>query len=418
VTQASWTKVSTPSLLTSLYPTSHGVKEFEDRIPSSATTLAEVYREAGYATACFSSVLFIGKLTNLHQGFEELHEDGSLPERGSSKTAREYVDRLTAWLEAHKDGPFFALLHVTDPHDPYKPRPPYDTLFADPKEASEHERQAREVKKFIKEPLMKLFGMPNRAEMEAAGFDADGYVAYDRDWYDGSIRGMDAEIARLFERLRGVGLDRRTLVAFTSDHGEEFLEHGRMFHGQNVYGHQNNVPLILWQPGAVPAGREVEDTVQTIDVMPTLLEASGLPIPKEAQGRSLWSLMRPADGVVHAAEPPRAAISEKAQTAKGTGAPPPHDTASQAIVWDGYKLIENSVRKPGTPELELFDHRRDPLNRRDLAKERPELVERLQKELRAWRKVAEAARLKPDAEAAKSLSADELERLRALGYIQ
>src|SRR5262249_28275921 len=130
VSQASWTKVSTPSLLTSLYPTTHGVTEFSGRLPASAHTLAEVYREAGYATACFSSVIFIGKFTNLHQGFEELHEGASLPDEESSKTAREYVDRLNPWLKAHRDAPFFVLLHVTDPHDGYKPYAPYDTLFA------------------------------------------------------------------------------------------------------------------------------------------------------------------------------------------------------------------------------------------------------------------------------------------------
>jgi arylsulfatase A-like enzyme len=380
--------------------------------------LAEVYREAGYATVCFSSVLFVGKFTNLHQGFEELHEDGSLPDQRSSKTAREYVDRLSSWLEAHRDSPFFAFLHVTDPHDPYKPRPPYDTLFADASRAEEHERQAKEVKKFIAEPLMKAFGMPTRAELERAGFDADAYVAFDRDWYDGSIRGMDAEIARLFERLRALSLDRRTLVVFTGDHGEEFLEHGRMFHGQNVYGHQNNVPLILWAPGRVPAGREVAETVQTIDVMPTLLQASGLPVPPQAQGRGLWDLLKPTRGSVRAAGDDRPAVSEKLQTASGTGAPPPHATESHALVKDGFKLIRNQERPPGRPEFELYDHRTDPLNLHDVSAQHPQVVVRLAKELLLWRWAAEASRLKPDSEAQRALTKEELQRLRALGYIQ
>jgi arylsulfatase A-like enzyme len=419
VSQASWTKVSTPSLLTSLYPTQHGVKDFTDRLPSSGTTLAEVYREAGYATVCLSSVLFIGKLTNLHQGFEVLHEDGSLPDRGSSKTAREYVDRLTAWLETHQGVPFFAFLHVTDAHDPYKPYRPWDTLYADGSHAEQHERHAKEVRKFIADPLLKLFGMPNRAELEKGGLDADAYVAHDKDWYDGSIRGMDAEIARLFERLRTLGLDDKTLVVFTSDHGEEFLEHGRMFHGQNVYGHQNNVPLILWGPG-IPKGRVIEDTVQSIDVMPTLLEASGLRLPSEAQGRSLFAFMTTAGegGRVHAAPESHAAFSEKAETSQAVGAPPPRDTSSQAIVLDGFKLVHNRKRPAGQAEYELYDHRRDPLNLSDIAASRPEIVERLKRELVAWRRSAEAARLKPDSHAEKALSRDELERLRALGYIQ
>ena len=116
IVQATWTKVSTPSVLTSLYPASHGVRDFSDRLPSSAVTLAEVYREAGYATLSMSSGLFTGRFTNLHQGFEEVQENGSIKgELRNSKTARVFVDRLLPWLEAHRDVPFFVFLHLQDP---------------------------------------------------------------------------------------------------------------------------------------------------------------------------------------------------------------------------------------------------------------------------------------------------------------
>ncbi len=430
VSQATWTKVATPSLMTSLYPTSHTVKEFNDRLPSSAVTLAEVYREAGYATLSMSSILFVGAFTNLHQGFQELHEDGSLPDQESSKTAREYVDRLLPWLEARRDVPFFAFLHVSDPHDPYRPYPPYDTMWADPAKRAEHERQAAEVRKFIAEPLMKRFGMPTRAELERAGFDAAAYVAHDVDWYDGSIRAMDAEIGRLIERLGALGLDRRTLVVFTGDHGEEFLEHGRTFHGQSVYGELTNVPLLMWGPGTVPAGGVVGDVVEIIDVMPTLLEIAGLAQPEGLQGRSFLPLLRGAGtapsraGSTLAAEAGgipagAAAISEKLSTSADAGAaPPPHPTESFSIVLDGWKLVHNTLRDPGAPEHELYDARKDPLNLENVAAAHPEIVERLAAALREWHAAARARRLEPDSEAAASLGAEELERLRSLGYIQ
>ena len=153
VSQATWTKVSTPSLVTSLYPSTHGVKEFSDFLPASAVTLAEVYREAGYATVSFASNLFTGQFTNLHQGFEELHEDGSLPEIGSSKTSREFIDRFMRWLEAHEDVPFFALLHLYDPHDPFEPRPPYATLWADPEMKELHFIERIEIEAQIELPF-------------------------------------------------------------------------------------------------------------------------------------------------------------------------------------------------------------------------------------------------------------------------
>ena len=129
--QATWTKVSVPSILTSLYPTTHGIANFPDRMPALAVTIAEAFREAGYATWSTSSVAFSGQLSNLHQGVEVLHERASIAEPGP-KTARPFVDRLLPWLEVHREGPFFVFLHVFDPHSPFEPRAPYSTLWADP----------------------------------------------------------------------------------------------------------------------------------------------------------------------------------------------------------------------------------------------------------------------------------------------
>ncbi len=424
VVQATWTKVSTPSALTSLYPATHGVHDFSDRLPNSAVTLAEVYREAGYATLSMSSGPFTGRFTNLHKGFEEVQENGSIKgELRTSKTARIYVDRLLPWLEAHREVPFFVFLHVQDPHDPYQPYPPYDTLWADPSGEAEHERQSKEVRKVIADPLMRGFVMPTRSDLLKAGFDPKAYVDYERGWYDGSIRGMDVEIARLLEGLRNLRLDRRTLVVYTADHGEEFLEHGKMFHGQSTYGELSNVPLILWRPGTIPAGKVVEQTVQAIDLMPTLLEMSRLQVPATAQGHSLLPLLGSAprqSGTAQAATARTAwpAVIEKAATREG-GGPPPRDAESYAIIVDPWKLIHNSKqRPPGRPEYELYDHRQDPLDKTDVAAGHPEIVERLAAELRAWKRKAEAARLPPDSKSREGLGKEELERLRSLGYIQ
>jgi arylsulfatase A-like enzyme len=422
VSQATWTKVATPSLMTSLYPLSHRVHDFSDRVPSAAVTLAEVFRDAGYATLSLSSILFTGRFTNLHQGFEQVHEDGSLPDKGSSKTARTYVDRLLPWLEAHRDVPFFVFLHVSDPHDPYRPQPPYDALWSDPAGREAHEKQLEAARKVIKEPLLKMFGMPDRAEMKQAGLDPDAYVDYDRGWYDGSILAMDVELGRLFERLKTLGLDQRTLVVYTGDHGEEFLEHGRTFHGQSTYGELSSVPLIVRMPGAVPAGQLVPDTVETVDLMPTILELARLAPPAGMQGRSLLPLLggAAAPGTVRAAPAwrPRPAFTEKAVTQEPVGAPPPQDTASYSVVADGYKLVHNVVRPRGGPEFELYDHAKDPLDLTNLAEAQPEVVARLAKQIAAWRARAEAEALKPDAESTQSMTPEQLERLRALGYVQ
>ncbi len=422
ISQATWTKVATPTMMTSLYPTSHGVHDFYDRIPAAATTLAEVFQQAGYATLSMSSILFTGKFTNLHQGFDEVQEQLSLPDQRSSKTARIYVDRLLPWLETHHEVPFFVFLHVSDPHDPYRPYPPYDTMWADESRIQEHERQTKEARKFISDPLLKLFGMPSGDELIKAGYDPKSYAAVDRDLYDGSIRAMDAEIGRLAERLQMLGLDRKTLVVFLGDHGEEFLEHGRLFHGQSVYGELTNVPLMMWGSGVAPRHGVIRETVETVDLMPTILEISKLPVPSGIQGNSFLSLFTSSASGSQEAEASstwsRPAISEKAITTLSVGAPPPHDTESYSIVLDGWKLIYNPRRASGKPEYELFQERKDPLNQHNLADQNPEVVKRLTKALAAWRTKVQAERLKPDSESTEGLSQDELERLRSLGYIQ
>jgi arylsulfatase A-like enzyme len=432
--QATWTKVSVPSIMTSLYPTSHRVADFTDRLSAEATTLAEVFRDAGYATVSYSSVLFNGRFTNLHQGFEELHEAGSAGrspgDRDTSKTAREYVDRLSHWLEDHRDVPFFASLHVFDPHDPYEPYRPYNTLWANPAHGEEHKRNLEKVRKVIADPLMRRFGMPSRDELAAAGLDPKEYVSRDIDWYDGSIRGLDVEIARLQERLRGLGLSDKTLIVFTSDHGEEFLDHGRMFHGQTVYGELTGVPLAFHRPGQVPGGAVIDETVQNIDIMPTILELSHLPVPERAQGHSLLPLFAAARDRAKGAAASNEirelagkygwsgypAVSEKKLTTHG-GGPPPRGVESYSIILDGWRLIHNRQRAEGMAEFELYDHVRDPLGTKDLSSEHPDKVRALSAKLSDWYAKTSASQL-PKTDTTKGIAKEELDRLRSLGYIQ
>jgi arylsulfatase A-like enzyme len=429
ITQTGWTKAATPAIMASLFPTTHGVHKITDRLPASATTIAEVYRQAGYATLSFSSIPFTGRFTNLHQGFEELHESESTVGRAGprgAKTAREYVDRLLEWLDGHPDVPVFVYLHVFDPHAPYEPNRPFDTLFADPKGREEYLRQLEVVKKVVPDAFMAQRGMATPEELAKGGIDAAAFIRYSKDWYDGSIRGMDTELARLVERLETMGLRDRALVAFYADHGEEFHDHGRMWHGQSVYGEMIRVPLILWGPGHVRHGLEVEEPVQLVDLMPTLLDLSGLRAPAEIQGQSLRPLLAgpastPPGGASRAAPSGwnrRPLIAEKHPAGVGTGTDFPNAAQAYAIIDGPWKLIHNVVRPPEKPEFELYEFYQDQLDEKDLAGAHPDQVQRLAKELAGWRRWAEAARLKPDSEATKGMTAEQLEQLRSLGYIK
>jgi arylsulfatase A-like enzyme len=419
IAQASWTKASVSSLMTSLYPSAHGVKDVLGRLPASATTLAEVFRQAGYATVSFASVPFTGQFTNLHQGFEELHEDASLPPGPRrTKSAREYVDRAIAWLEQHRDVPFFMYLHFFDPHSPYEPFPPYNTMWADPAKRDEHLRNEEAVKKVIGDPAMAGRAMATRDEVVDAGVDPEVWLRYVRDWYDGSIRGMDAEIARFVERLNALALLDRTGIVFYGDHGEEFHDHGRMWHGDTVYGEMIRVPLIVRWPGA-PSGVEVDETVQLIDIFPTVLEMSGVALPKGIQGQSMASLLIPevrAGGGSAAGWRKRPAVSEKSPQ-PGSDTPPRSDE-SYAIVDGNWKLIHHVARPEARPEFELFDFVKDPRDQQNVAAQHPDEVKRLMTLLERWRRNTAAAKLKSDKDATSNLSPAEIQRLRSLGYIK
>jgi arylsulfatase A-like enzyme len=408
IAQATWTKVSVSSILTSLYPSTTGIIDLNDRLAAAETTLAEAFRQAGYATFATSSVPFSGQLTNLHQGVEVLYEFGANAElKGDyqSKTAKVWVDQYLKWLELHHDVPTFALIHAMDPHSPFKPATPYDTLWTDDADAEQFEKQSAQLKPHIESPLLRRFMAPTSEEIAAAGVDEASFLRHEKNWYDGSIRGLDAQLERLINRLDELGLGQRTLLAFIADHGEAFLEHGEHWHGNNVYGEVANVPWVLWGQG-VPSGQVVEETVQNLDIMPTLLALSGIPIPERVQGRSLVPLL---SGTANRALP--------AFTEHRVGPEEADAFSSFAMVLDGKKLIWNIDPPKGRSVHELYDHKADPLDLKNIAGEHPDLVRKMATELESWQTWAEGQKLDQDA-VASDLSAEELERLRSLGYVE
>jgi arylsulfatase A-like enzyme len=425
VSQAAWTLPSTNSLLSSLYVTTHGVvDDMKDELPVTATIMPEVFHDAGYATLSFSSIWFTGRYFNMHQGVDELHEYDSLDwaKPNSNKTAREYVDRLLPWLEAHREVPFFVFLHVYDPHTPYEPYPPYDTMWVDPTRKKEPD--------IIVGPFRKRMAFTLK-NLEEAGINLDEFASLSKDWYDGSISAMDAEIGRLLERLEELGLDEKTLIIFVSDHGEEFLDHGGLGHATTVYSEQTHVPLIVRWPGGLQEGAEVFETVRTIDLMPTILEICRRPLPEGMQGQSLVPLLAAAKRTP--SESTATSHRNVASTAGQWRNEPavsevlwserekrsnPEQRDSYAIILDGWKLIHNILPIEGHPEYELYDHHKDPLDQVNLVDKHPEIVERLTEEFKAWKEKAAAARLTPDSEMEKKLTAEQLQHLRSLGYIR
>ena len=433
ISQATWTKVAMPSVMTSLYPQSHRVQDYPDTLPAAAETLAEVYRAAGYATASFCANSFTGRATSLHQGFEEVHESGSLHNDGT-KSSRPIVDRATRWIENHSDTPSFMFMHFYDPHSDFEPRAPYNSMWLAPEGKEEHEEQRKKALEYAKSKgEARMFNeLPQAKDLEATGADVKAWMDYEMGWYDGSILGMDTEIGRLLERLASLDLADETLIAFVTDHGEELHEHGRMGHGMQAYGEVANVTMMLHRPGSLPQGVRVEETTRSIDLMPTLLNLSGLPVPEGAQGRSTLPLIAAYQNA--SGDEARAAATElgweirpavteehkrpvKEEFLSETEAyQAENDNESYAIVFEGWKLIHNVQANDGRPEYELYDHANDPHDANNVAEVNPDMVEKLKTELGYWRREVTDAALSKDS--TEGMSSAELEKLRSLGYIQ
>jgi arylsulfatase A-like enzyme len=423
ISQATMTKISVPSIVTSLYPLSHTVLGFDHGLPASAKTIAEVFRDEGYATVAYSSVPFTGKMNNMHQGYDELHEVASISDpEYHSKTARPYVDRLIPWLEDHRDAPFFVFLHVFDPHSPFRPRPPYDTIWGAPGAKERLAELEADMKKF--KIQTSLDNLPPKSEYLKTGNDPDELLRIYMDWYDGSIRGVDAEIGRLLEALRTMGLEEDTLMVWSADHGEEFWEHGRLFHGQSVYGELNQVPMVYrWPNGPdIRKGVMIDQQVQNLDIMPTILELAGVQGPSSMQGKSLVPLLN-GSGVANWQEQPaitQAMVNDNVDPRPATmGGPakPGVDRAHFGIIDHGWKLVRKELEPE--PQQELYQHPVDDLNLTNVIKSDgvASRLKSLTDSLESWKTKARAAQLPSDDTMAQQVSSEELRRLRALGYV-
>ena len=212
--------------------------------------------------------------------------------------------------------------------------------------------------------------------------------------YDAEIRQLDNNIGMFFAAMESRGLLGDTVVIVTSDHGEEFLDHGGVLHGQTLYDELVRIPLIMAGPG-VPEGKSVEQQVQAIDVMPTILDLCGVEIPSAAQGRSLVPLIREQDP-----EWTEVAFIEADWRNRK------HDI-KRAIRTGRYKLYYD--RLSGSEEL--YDLVADPGEKNNILKMRPEIADQLRKQLRQW---MATDRGKP---VPIELTEKETERLRALGYL-
>jgi arylsulfatase A-like enzyme len=267
IAQAPSTLHSHASIFSSLLPHHHGASwGAKTRLPDEAVTITEVLKAAGYATGAFTGGGQMDRVFGLDQGFDVYDRPG--PQR-FLHTVRRGIE----WLDTTTDRPFFLFLHSYEVHHPYEPSPEHLALVGGDYDG--------ELPDAISIELLREYNSRSR-ELKAG--DLPHIIAT----YDAEIRSMDEGFAFLVAALKERGLYDDTLIVFTSDHGEEFGEHGAIgWHSHSLYDELLRVPLVIRFPGGAHAGRVVEQQVRSLDIAPTMAAILGLPVPDDFAGVDL-----------------------------------------------------------------------------------------------------------------------------------
>lgn len=249
-------------------------------------TLAEIVNENGYYAVGISSNPVVGKSENTftlgghNQGFNFFDDSPSTGTHGNWqwRSAEIVIKKACDWLNKLTKRNFFLFLYIMDPHDPYHSPEPYNSFFIQ--------------KHSAKEPIEK--GEPyyyNKKILRGETVDLNKEDAqYLIDLYDGEIRYVDAQIALLLERLKNLNLLENTLIILTSDHGEEFLEHGGLQHTNTLYNELIRIPLVMFCPRFLPQEKIIDNNFfQSIDIVPTILDIVDIDIPATMQGKSMFA---------------------------------------------------------------------------------------------------------------------------------
>lgn len=375
VAQGGSTIPSHASLFTSQYPSA--VTGVTSGLLAWPETLAEALSRDGFATWGFVDGGNVRGQFGFAQGFDHYEDDRI--------GIRKLVKRTKRWLGDHPVPRFFLFLHTYDIHTPYAAPRAYVKLFGDPDYKGRFH------------PNTRYFRAAEKRDRPMSARERVEVVAR----YDAGIRYTDEAIGDFLDWLDEHGFLDDSLVVVLSDHGEEFLEHGRLGHQQLYLDPNLRVPLVFYQRGRAP--RVVDETVELTDVAPTILELLGLPPLPDAVGSSL----RPAlDG--RRLRGPRIAYSEKG------GAP-----GKQTVVTDRHQLFEDRKSR----QVRLYDLQADPGATRNVSAEQPAVKQQLTEELRRRRKAAGKVRYEHRREERALSKRQPLrekvrQELEALGYLQ
>lgn len=394
-TPASWGEPALASLLTSLYPSELGIHcqaaiSCQPHLDDARLTLAEALQQAGYRTQAWLTDPWLTAELGFDQGFDGFEtvrgaepfdlgalQSGTLGRllgcRQDSAACRLMTQGYnllfdsplpTGWggdqanagvshfLDFHRGERFFLWIHYTEALPPYDLEAPFRPLVRDP--LASRERRLKNLGYWE-------LGDPFTAREELLPLDTQSLLSL----YDAEVHRVDRLVGGITGLIEGYGLADRTLIVFTSDHGQEFMEHGGYTFGHSLYDEVLRVPLIIAGPGVASPGQTVATQVSLLDLAPTLMQIAGASALPEAEGRSLVPALR------GQALDERPVYSEAIYRA-------PHEL--KALQMGGYKLIYNM----DDGSVQLYDLAADPSEQLDTSAEANLIVEEMKGELLDW----------------------------------
>ena len=375
---ASRTGPAMASLFTGLHVRSHGVVNPLDQVDGkgvleeSRSTLAEILTAAGYVCRGIVSNLNVGSAYGFGQGFEDYIEVPHSTDASMINVA------ALGWIDQARDQPFLLYLHYMEPHSRYQAPLAYRRKYVDPNYQGPINFKSQQLDRFL------------LGTLHATAADQHHLAAL----YDQEIYSWDIRFGNFHRALEERGLLENTIVVFVADHGEELFDHGSVFHGYTLYGEQLHVPLLIYAPGLAP--RRVTTVTRSIDLVPTMLELTGVAIPDHIQGRSLVSLMR------GESETDRPVFSEAGIRAKKT-------VRLRAFQANGWKYIEHFLPMGKPPEL--YDLTADPAEQNNVYAAQGKKAEELKGLMESFLEDI------PEIDSRSvQLTREELQRLETLGY--
>lgn len=386
-----WTLPSHAALLTGLTPTHLGIRKVQDRLGKKALSLPEVLSNYGYSTGAVTSYVLVSQAYGFSQGFDEFNYSRDY-------NAEMIVDLAGRYINSRQKKKFFLFLHFYDPHWPYHPKLDIAKKF------------------YSEQPTPELAQFHNTMNYYDWAVKAlkgpEEFVKFSKAMYEAEISYVDQALGRLFSNLINSGMINRTVIIVTSDHGEEFKEHGLMGHGLTLYDEVLKVPLIVRYPPQIPKNTQIDMHVQLTDLFPTILSMIGIENPVDfLDAKDLTNGL-----ILDETNSQQNFLAETAMSGE----------TRYAVIEDNKKYITPFELHFGeeislSHETEVYDLAKDGLESQNLAGAQPTLTAHLKKILSDKLESIEKSREEHGSMRAgesKDLSAEEIERLRSLGYIQ